>query len=678
MGRDLYEAFTKGWGAPRILRAMNHRLSTSVVVLALAVGLFGPAARAQSFTIIGLPDTQFYSESYPAIFAQQTQWVAAQASALAIRYVSHYGDVVQNGDDLQQWMNADVALANLDASGIPYGVTAGNHDITPSGISGSAYIPANFLAYCGASRFDNQSYYRGDSPSGMSSYQVFEGGGLAWLALHVECDAAIAELEWAQGVLDRHRDKPVVFTTHRYLQDAEDYTAGVPVVPSGRYPAIWYAIEGPYTPGGIQSEEIFDWFVRRNPNILLVNCGHFHEEYRQTSTNVFGYPVHEVLADYQDDPNGGNGWLRIMTFDLGQNEIFFESYSPYLDQVRTADESLFVLPVNFSDYYETNRTTVLQQGINGYAGTQDTWLSEADPNSAFGQNGVRVVDDDVMNSFFGDDQGQGLVRFDGLFGAPGQGAIPSGAQIVSAHLTIQLSDDIDNPLFDPDFYVHQVQTFWDENSTWNSLGGGLSGTEIGPLLATFRGDNNPDSDGIRRLDVTAAVQAWSNGAPNYGFAILPEIISGNDDGIEILTSESSNALLRPRLEVVWVGACGYTSYGQVATPAHTIHLEGLGQPVLGGGVELSAEQVPGNQVIYAYSLAPAQIPLAGGVLLLDPQWLSEPFAVPAANGRASWPFPLPDLPELQGIEVCFQAIAPDPLQAQGIAFSNGVKAKLCR
>jgi hypothetical protein len=49
--------------------------------------------------------------------------------------------------------------------------------------------------------------------------------------------------------------------------------------------------------------------------------------------------------------------------------------------------------------------------------------------------------------------------------------------------------------------------------------------------------------------VTDLVQAWSDGQPNWGIAILPEIIGGNDEGIEIWTSESGNPLLRPRLEV---------------------------------------------------------------------------------------------------------------------------------
>lgn len=505
-------------------------------------------ARAQSFVVVGIPDTQNYSEFYPEIFRQQTQWIVNQQSALNIRFVSHYGDLVNHGDRLNEWANADVAMLTLDASGIPQGVLAGNHDVTPSGVAGSEFIPTNFLTYFGPHRYAHQTWFGGASPSGLSSWQVFSASGADFLGLSLVVDPPVAELVWAQGVLDAHRDKLVLLTTHRYLQDAEDYTSGVPLVPSGRYPDVWYGIEGLYQPQGVQSEQLWDWFVRRNPNIVMVMCGHFHEEYRQTSTNVRGLPVHEVLADYQDDPNGGDGWLRLHTFDLQSNRIEVRSYSPYLNQSRLADESHFTLSVPFASYRSTDPVVSFQQGIANYAGTQDTWVDQSNANASYGQAGIRISDDDVANSLFSDQRGQALLRFDNLIGAS-SAQIPASAEVLEAYLTIQLADDIDTPLYDPSFYVHRVLVPWSEDSTWNSLGAGLGGSELSPLVASFRGDNSPNDDGLRRLDVTSAVQAWLAGAPNFGLAIVPEIIVGNDDGIEILTSESSNPLLRPRLEV---------------------------------------------------------------------------------------------------------------------------------
>ena len=53
--------------------------------------------------------------------------------------------------------------------------------------------------------------------------------------------------------------------------------------------------------------------VKDNPNVFLMLCGHMHGESVRIDT-FDGNAIHTVLADYQDLPNGGNGWLRIMEF----------------------------------------------------------------------------------------------------------------------------------------------------------------------------------------------------------------------------------------------------------------------------------------------------------------------------------------------------------------------------
>ena len=53
-------------------------------------------AAAPEFTIIALPDTQHYSESFPAIFTSQTQWIVDNKEARNIVFVTHEGDIVES------------------------------------------------------------------------------------------------------------------------------------------------------------------------------------------------------------------------------------------------------------------------------------------------------------------------------------------------------------------------------------------------------------------------------------------------------------------------------------------------------------------------------------------------------------------------------------------------------
>lgn len=522
---------------------MLPNLSIAVLIVA------APCAAQSTFTVVGLPDTQEYAEFYPDIFDSQTSWIVEQRFIRDIRFVSHYGDIVNNGESHAEWLRADLSMGTLDDDDLPYGVCPGNHDITPNGNLYDDYLPEHYIEYFGPDRFEDESWFHGASPSGMSSYQMLSLGGHTFIFLHLDCGTPVAELAWAQAVLDRNRDKPVFLTTHRYLQDSEEYVGDWPINTSGRYPGIWYIVEPPWTPTGIESNEFFRWFVRRNPSIFMVNCGHFSAEFNQTSSNVEGLPVHEVLADFQSNAMGGGGYLRILEFDTAANTIDVSTYSPYLDDSYTDDDSQFTLAVDF-DAHETNGGfAIFHDGFNGYTGTRDTWISEHNPDQAYGNDSTRWADDDVAESPFGDDEGHVMIRFENLLGSSSNGKIPSGATVLRAVLNLEIEADIDG-VFNPDFYVWELLVPWEENSTWNSMDGGLSeDQDLGEYLGAFLGDNEPDDDTLRRIDITPAVQRWVNGAANYGIAILPEIIWGNDEGIAIWTREASNPLMHPTLEV---------------------------------------------------------------------------------------------------------------------------------
>lgn len=90
----------------------------------------------ENFSIIIIPDTQYYSENFPFIFNVQTQWIVDNRDAWNIVYVAHTGDIVNNPSSIPQWRNANRAMSILEdavserfPNGIPYGVVPGNHDL---------------------------------------------------------------------------------------------------------------------------------------------------------------------------------------------------------------------------------------------------------------------------------------------------------------------------------------------------------------------------------------------------------------------------------------------------------------------------------------------------------------------------------------------------------------------
>ena len=89
------------------------------------------------FTIVMLPDTQSYirNPALAPIFEAQTAWIAAHRDAEAIAFVTHVGDVVQNGAlgrdrNAREWRDARAAIERIGprGAGIPFSVVPGNHD----------------------------------------------------------------------------------------------------------------------------------------------------------------------------------------------------------------------------------------------------------------------------------------------------------------------------------------------------------------------------------------------------------------------------------------------------------------------------------------------------------------------------------------------------------------------
>ncbi len=279
-----------------------------------------------SWTLVVLPDTQYYSASYPDLFFDQTRWILANKDRYDIRFVLHVGDLV-NGDVAGQWSQASNALALLDGQ-VPYAVVPGNHDyggFYPSRTTGlNAYFPP--------SRFAGEPSFGGVKDAGRleNSYHLFSAGGVDWLVLALEFGPRNAAVAWADSVAEQFPDRRIIYLTHAYLYDDDTrYDWAAKGVAQSCNPHFYSTDWDP--DGTNDGEELWQKLVRRHPGSVLVVGGHVTNDGqgKLASRNDAGGVVHQMAVNYQTGILGGEGCLRLLEFRPDGKTVQIKTYSPY-------------------------------------------------------------------------------------------------------------------------------------------------------------------------------------------------------------------------------------------------------------------------------------------------------------------------------------------------------------
>ncbi len=284
---------------------------------------------ADDFTIVVLPDTQYYSDTdasqggEPEYFHAQTQWIRDNQAAYNIVGVIHNGDIVNHGGQAQEWAIADAAMGRLETpdatypDGMPYGVTIGNHDLDTFGSTDESTM---FNQYFGIPRFAGRKYYGGHyAADNDENWVTFWAGGLQFVVVNLQWDETPSPsvLAWARSVFDAHPDAFGIVNSHYLLGGGGDF--------------------------GAQGQAIYN-AMRETQNVHLMTCGHVSNEQRRT--DVFeGHAITTMLADYQGDGDGGSGYMRIWEFSPANDELTVRSYSPAQDMWLTGDQSEFTLEI---------------------------------------------------------------------------------------------------------------------------------------------------------------------------------------------------------------------------------------------------------------------------------------------------------------------------------------------
>ncbi len=198
-------------------------------------------------------------------------------------------------------------------------------------------------------------------------------------------------------------------------------------------------------------------------------------------------------------------------------------------------------------------TIVLKDGLNGYAGTRDSYIDKDNPNVNYGTGYYMQL---YMSSY--SPKRSGLIKFDIT------GQIPSNSIINSATLSLYLCEKVNMASGDfvyvAPFRIGNYRNWVETEATWNVYRGssywsvaGCEGYQYGDR------NQNPDCNaiyfdkdsplGYYHWDVTSSVQAWYSGsATNNGWLMRITAHDGGTDGVNFYTREYSPSW-RPYLTI---------------------------------------------------------------------------------------------------------------------------------
>jgi hypothetical protein len=326
-------------------------------------------ATVGSFTIAVLPDTQFYAEryknpftpgdKYPGdIFTMQTEWIAKNRGQQKIAFALHEGDIVNTKDQAHQWNNASNSMRRLDGK-VPYAFTAGNHDIDYANARGDRAVKASSTdlnRYFPVSRMNTTNglvdTYEPNKVD--NAYYFYEAGGVKFMVVSLQFAPLDEHLAWANQKIAANPGRKVIILTHDFLEsdgslhDRTKYCPAIklPQCTAQKVKEQTHVAAAP-EPGN-DGQQIWDKLVKKHKNIQFVFSGHVARSDNVAATRITagdnGNKVYQMVANYQSRQQwGGNGLMRLLTFNPAQDRVDVKTYSPYANSYMTDAKNQFTL-----------------------------------------------------------------------------------------------------------------------------------------------------------------------------------------------------------------------------------------------------------------------------------------------------------------------------------------------
>ena len=188
-------------------------------------------------------------------------------------------------------------------------------------------------------------------------------------------------------------------------------------------------------------------------------------------------------------------------------------------------------------------TITIREGLNGYAGTQDTWFSE---RSTGGENAGFPETSYFRTGLWSAANQQSVLQFAGA-----EDFLVSGGTINSAILQVTIPSDITFSDGETNA-LYEMLVPWVETDTYGSApwaGGATQQIDLDDIEASSVAIADSTAFGIANVipqntvvtfDVTSVVQGWANGEDNYGFLFQSLGLAGGG-GLFMASSEYDGA-----------------------------------------------------------------------------------------------------------------------------------------
>lgn len=271
------------------------------------------------YAVAVVPDIQFLTKIYPELLAKTMDWIRDNAERLNIKFVIQVGDLTDT-NIMTEWERARDNLSKLDGV-VPYAFVPGNHDY--NGIP-SARDTSFFNIFMKYSKYSQTPAFGGAYQEKKldNTYYYFTAGEINYMVLCLEMTPRVPVIDWANKIVEDNPDRSVIMVTHSYMA----YNGWRSSMSMSDMYDMYDADSN-----GYDGEQLWENFVSRHKNIIMVLCGHipYDDIVIRTDKGINGNIVPQLMIDAQDMDyyRGGQGMIALLTFSNNGQDVAVNWYS---------------------------------------------------------------------------------------------------------------------------------------------------------------------------------------------------------------------------------------------------------------------------------------------------------------------------------------------------------------